>query len=197
MINLLPPAVKQDYGYALRNTVLMRWIVAFLLALVGLGLIATYGLFYMHRSVTTYTDRANATQASLDKNDLKGTETKVQDISNSFKLVVQVLSKEVLFSKLLTQMGSAIPSNAILTGLTINQVQGAIDITAGTTDYNAATQLQVNLQDPNNKIFSKADIQNITCTSTTTDSQYPCTVQIRALFAPNNPDLFINTGKKS
>ncbi|HYH36468.1 MAG TPA: hypothetical protein VD706_03145 [Candidatus Saccharimonadales bacterium] len=46
------------------------------------------------------------------------------------------------------------------------------------------------MADPKNKIFSKADIVSITCSDDNSD--YPCTINIRALFAPNNPFLFIN-----
>ena len=85
------------------------------------------------------------------------------------------------------------PPGSSLTGLNIAQVTGGIDITAGASDYNTASQVQVNLADPNNKIFSKADIVGINCASGSSGS-YPCTVTIRALFAANNPYLFINSG---
>lgn len=193
MINLLPPDLKQSYIYAQRNTHLLRWIVAFLLAIVGLGVIATYGYLYMNKSVTDYSHKVASTQTTLKDQQLTQTEAQVKDITNSLKLVVQVLSKEVLFSKLLTQMATVIPANTLLTQLNIAKVQGSIDITAITANYNTATQLQVNLQDPANKIFSKADIENITCSpQSAQDPRYPCTVSIRALFATNNPFLFIN-----
>lgn len=193
MINLLPPDLKQGYVYAQRNSRLSRWIVAFLLAIVGLGIVGTYGYLYMHRSVDSYTSQVATTKALLNKEKLAETEKQVQDITNNFKLVVQVLSQEVLFSKLLTQMATVIPANTILTQINITQAQGGIDISAITANYDTATQLQVNLQDPANKIFSKADIENIACNSQAAqDPRYPCTVTIRALFTANNPFLFIN-----
>ena len=70
-------------------------------------------------------------------------------------------------------------------------------LTANATSYTTATQVQVNLADPSNKIFAKVDIENITCTQGgSTDPQYPCTVQLRALFSNNNPFLFIHQGGK-
>jgi hypothetical protein len=107
-----------------------------------------------------------------------------------------VLSGEVLFSKLLKQLGTLTPPNTSLSALTITQGTTGIDITANTADYNTATQLQVNLADPNNKIFSKADIVGINCSSNDA-GRYPCTVNIRALLADNNPFLFINDAKGS
>jgi len=84
----------------------------------------------------------------------------------------------------------------ILTGLTITQTQGGVELTAQTTDYSAATQFQVNLADPKNQIFSQADIESITCGGGSgTNANYPCSVSIRALFGNDNPFLFINDKK--
>lgn len=110
----------------------------------------------------------------------------VTSVSNNLKLMVTVLSKEILFSKLLAQLGTITPQNVVLTDLSISQTESAIDITAQAANYNAAAQLQANLADKNNQIFSSADIVNITCASgstATTNTAYPCTVNIRALFA--------------
>lgn len=197
MINLLPPEVKLSYRYARYNVTLRRWVVAFVVAFAGLGVIATYGMLTLHQSTNHYNNEIASTQALFKKEKFAQTQTEVQNISNSFKLVVKVLSQEVLFSELLKQIGELIPDNANLTGLTINQTQGGLDIAADATDYSTATQVQVNLADPSNKIFSKADIISITCTSTNAlNPRYPCTVNIRALFAPNNPFLFVNNGVK-
>jgi hypothetical protein len=168
-------------------------VATFGLGLIGIVVLSVAGVWYLHQAAGTYTAQAAATQAYLDAQKQTETEKKVQEMSGSLKLAVQVLSKEVLFSKLLKQLGTIIPNNATLSNLSISELQGGVDITARTTDYNAATQLQVNLADPANKIFSKADIVSITCgTSAAGSGKYPCTVVIRALFAKNNPFLFIN-----
>jgi Tfp pilus assembly protein PilN len=197
MINLMPPNVKSGYRYARRNVVLRRWVVLFLVALIGLGAISTYGLLTIHQSSVHYNKEIVATQTVLNKQKYSQTKKQVGDISGSFKLVVQVLSQEVLFSQLLKQIAAAIPPNTYLSGLNISQTKGAIDITASATDYKTATQVQVNLADPQNKIFSRADINNITCGVNVQDPKYPCTISIRALFSPNNPFLFINSKGKS
>lgn len=197
MINLLPPEVKSGYRYARLNVGLRRWVVICFVALIGLGALTTYGLLTLHQSTTHYSDQIAQSEALLRKEDFPGTQKQVQDISNSFKLVVKVLGQEVLFSELLKQVAAIIPAKANLTSLTIGQTQGAIDISAVATNYNAATQVQINLADPANKIFSKADIVSITCNSGSNNPEdYPCTVNVRALFAPNNPFLFINSKAK-
>lgn len=192
MINLLPPEVKEDYAYALRNSALRRWVVACVAALIGLGLIATYGLATLQHSIGNLQQQVAVSQASLQTQHLTQTEDQVQSISDSFKLMVQVLSKEVLFSKLLKQIATVIPSNSVLTGLNISQTSPAIDLSAAASDYYTATQVQVNLQDPDNGVFAKADIVSISCQANADNAQYPCTVKLRALFSANNPYLFIN-----
>ncbi len=192
MINLLPPDVKDGYRFARRNVVLRKWVMLFAAALVGLGIITTYALFTLQQSTNNYDRQIAVTQALFKKEDFNGTQQQVQDISNSFKLVVKVLSKEVLFSQLIKQIGASMPDNAVLTGLNINQTQGGIDITAEATDYKTATQVQVNLSDPANKIFSRADIENIKCEGIN-DPPYHCQITMRALFTNNNPFLFINS----
>lgn len=194
MINLLPKEVKQDLTYARRNTQLLRWSVIFGLAIVGVMLVVLFGQFYINQSIHDYSAQKQKTQVELASQKLDQTQKQVQDISNSLKLVVQVLSREVLFSKLIQQVGAAIPTNARLTDLKISQTQGGIDLTAAASDYSTATQVQVNLQDPANKIFNKADILNITCNSSAANTRYPCSISLRAQFATSNPFLFINTG---
>ncbi len=194
MINLLPPDLKKSYRYARLNVILRHWVIFFCIALMGLGALATIGLLSLHQSTLHHNKQIADSQAYFQKEDFTGTQKRIQEISGSFRLVVKVLGQEVLFSQLLKQIAAAIPANANLTGLNINQTQGGIDISAIATDYATATQVQVNLADAKNKIFSKADIVSITCSNTNAlNPHYPCTVNIRALFASNNPFLFINS----
>lgn len=190
MINLLPPELKQEYRYARQNTGLARWLVSFGLGIAGLVMLSGVGWMYLQRQAETYSTQASLAEAALRQQKQAEVEKEAKDISDSLKLAVQVLSKEVLFSKMLKQLAITVPDNVALSGLTISELKGAVDITATTTDYNAATQLQVNLTDPANQIFEKADIVSINCATST--NKYPCSVLVRAQFAKNNPFLFIN-----
>lgn len=194
MINLLPPDVKTNYRYARRNVGLRRWILGSALAIVGLGIIATFGLLTLEQQTMHLKSQIAVSEQSLQDQKFSETQTQVKTITNNFKLVVQVLQNEVLFSELIKQIAATIPTNANLTNLNINKSQGAIDISAIATDYTTATQVQVNLADPTNKIFSKADIVSVGCaTNANTNPKYPCNVTIHALFAPDNPFLFISS----
>lgn len=195
MINLIPTELKQELMYARRNTVLARWAAILLIALAGAGTVVLGGQIFLQRSINSYSKQLASDRTYLKEQKLDETTKQLEDISSSVKLVVQVLSREVLFSKLLKQLAKAIPANAALLELNIEKLQGGVEIRAGTLSIQDATQLQLNLQDPANQIFEKADIENITCAPTPT-SKYPCIVKIRALFSKNNPFLFINNSAK-
>ncbi|MFA5003669.1 MAG: PilN domain-containing protein [Candidatus Saccharimonadales bacterium] len=197
MINLLPHEVKQTYRFARINHQLAHWITGFVAALLGIAIIVLGGLFYMNSSINRYSKQIDNSNSQLKAQDISGVQKQVKDMSNNLKLVVQVLSQEVLFSKLLARLGSVTPSNTILTSLSISKAAGGMDITAQTSSYDAATQLQLNLADPANQIFAKADIVSITCNASSANAKYPCSVTLRTLFAADNPFLFINNSAKA
>jgi len=192
MINLLPTDYKQDLVYAKRNSKLLKWTGAVLASVVLVCAVIIGGLFYIDQSTKSYESRVALAQQQLKDQQMEETQARLKGISENFKLVLQVLSKQILFSELIKQVGAAMPAGSSLSSLSINKVQGGIDLNAVALDYQTATQVQLNLQDPENKLFEKADIVNITCNSDSTGpaSQYPCTVTIRALFSKNNPFLF-------
>ncbi|HUB93226.1 MAG TPA: hypothetical protein VMB52_01870 [Verrucomicrobiae bacterium] len=193
-INLLPPDLKESYRYGRRNHTLARWITATVLCLVGGLVLAGGGYIYLSNVIHNTNQQISNVNSQLQSENQGKVQQQVTTISNNLKLATQVLSSEILFSKLLERLGAVTPSNAVLTNLAIADAQGGLDITAETTDYTAATQLQVNLADPANQIFSTADIESISCDTSggNTSTQYPCSVTIRALFAKDNPFLFIN-----
>ena len=195
MINLLPPQTKQAYYYAQLNQKLLKWIVALVVGLIGLGAIGTYGWVSLHQSISSTSTKVAASENLLTKEHQAAINQQVQTISNDFTLVVKVLSQEVVFSKLLTDMAAAMPAGTKLTNLAITDTAAGtgLDIKAEATDYTSASQIQVNLADPANGIFSKADLVSITC-STASKKSYPCSVALRAEFAKNNQFLFINQG---
>ncbi|MES2970709.1 MAG: hypothetical protein V4702_00090 [Patescibacteria group bacterium] len=197
MINLLPPETRENIMYARRNTRLRQWAIALIIGIVGIVGIVGAGHLYLQQSINSFTTQAEQGRETFKTQNLEETQKRVQNLTTSLKLVTQVLQREILFSKLLSQIGSALPSGSVLTELSINKVQGGIDLRTAATDYQTATQVQLNLQDPNNKIFEKADIINIQCTApkpgaTALANKYPCNVQLRALFAKNNSFSFIN-----
>lgn len=196
MINLLPNETKQQVSFARRNTTLRKWVIATAIGVAGIAIVFAAGLWFIHRSTNSVQAQVTATTEQLKAQKLDETQKRVAEISDSVKLASQVLSKQVLFSKLLTQIGAVMPAGAALQSLSINSTQGGIDLTAVATNYETASQVQVNLADPANKIFEKADIVTVNCQTTTTPTEYPCQVTIRALFTKNNTFQYATQGAK-
>lgn len=190
MINLLPPYYKQNILYARRNTKLIHWMFGLVLIMVVLICISFAGQFYIANAVKVYGSNVDKTRESLKAQKLDETQKRLDNISSGLKLIIQVLSREVLFSKLLQQMGAAMPSGSVLDTMEISKTQGGIDLVAQATDYQTATQVQVNLQDPQNKLFEKVDINSIQCSPT--KKPYACTITLRAAFAKDNNFLFVH-----
>ncbi|MCL5113334.1 MAG: hypothetical protein M1554_02530 [Patescibacteria group bacterium] len=198
MLNLLPPDIKLSYKYAKQNVKLRNWAIAFLLAIGGLGIILSYGLFTISKNSNSYNNQINSLNHQLASEHLSSVRAQVVDISNSLNLAIKVLGNEILFSKLIQQIGAVMPNGSVLTGLNINQIQGGITLNALSTNYQTATQTQVNLSAPSNGIFSKVDIVNISCSGqgASSNPSYPCSIELRALFNTDNQFLFINQGNK-
>ncbi len=201
MINLLPTDINASVTFARRNRTLLRWIFVLFIGLVGTIAIVVAGTLYINYQVDAYQKQVSDTKQQLASQDLDNTQRRVNEISSSVKLANQVLSREILFSEVLKAIGGVIPPGTALQNLNItNDLNGGIDLIFAAADYQTATQVQVNLTDSNNKVFEKADIQNISCASE--DSQddanedYPCQITIRALFAKDSPFVFTHSEKK-
>lgn len=203
MINLLPDESKKAYFYARANQKLIKILLGLFVGLIGLIVIGTYGWITIQQSINTNQKTVNTDQALLAKENLTGTENQIQTLSSDFNLIVKVLSNEVVFSTLLTKLANTLPAGANLTGLVITTPSGGsgIDLTLNVASYQVATQVQVNLADKSNGIFSYADIESISCGNTSsgisggssqTSATYPCNLTIRAQFSNNSKFLFIN-----
>lgn len=192
MINLLPPDIKKSMGYARKNATLLRWLSALVVSIAGIFVIIFFGQLYIDQATNRLEEEITQSEENLQQRDIDNVQNRVQEISNSLNLVVDVLSEQILFSNLIRSVGSVIPEGAVLTGLTINEVEGGIDLSADATDYDTATQVQLNLEGPSNEIFTKADILNVSCESSPEeDNAYPCQINLRALFGQNSQFLLL------
>lgn len=193
MINLLPDDYKSSLHYARRNALLSRWLVGLVMILLLATSTVLIGRTYLQAETKRVASANVKAEQSLKDGNLEGTLNTIESISSNLKLIIQVLSRQVVFSELIKQVGAVMPENTVLNNVEISKVQGGIDLIADAADYNAATQVQINLADPNNKLFEKIDIVSIKCEGY--NPNYPCRVTLRALFTKDNPFLFINQKK--
>lgn len=193
MINLLPTDYRLSIVYGRKNWMLRKWILIMVVALLVSLAITAGGYLFMDHSIKAQTEGLETAKAELQSENIDGTKKELGEISANTKLILQVLSKEILFSKLIRQLGASLPANTAIEDIRIDKLDGGVSLQALATSVEAATQLQVNLNDPSNKIFEKADIEDISCKPIDKDSPYACTVKLKALFAKNNPYTYIPT----
>jgi hypothetical protein len=210
MINLMPPSAKDDIIYARRNRTIFRWCAIGLTTIAAMGVVVVFGGIYIDHSKSNLKTSIDSTQASISSQKLDQVQKQANNLSSGVKLIVQILSKEVQFSKLLQQIGTMMPDGAILGDIQLsNEVSGALDLNANALDLKTATQVQVNLQDPKNPLFDKVDTINVNCSdkstlaqsssssdstgssASNTDTPYLCQITLRALFKPNAAVTFL------
>lgn len=191
MINLLPTDTKMSIKYARRNSLLLKTCFAIIAVIAGVLLLLGVGHFYLDTTTDRYNKDIADLNISLQAQNIDQTKKEIQELSGSVNLVLKVLATEILFSKLLRQAGSVMPAGSSLSSIEISDDQKGIDIAAGVNNYQVGTQVQVNLADPNNKLFEKVDLVSVQCNSVGSGS-YPCSARLRALFGDNSPYLFIN-----
>lgn len=194
MINLMPFSHKESLRYARRNTLLWHWLLGVIILLTLTAGTTIVGKQYLQSETRRFAAINTDVEKELKDNNIDETLKQVESISSNLKLIIEVLSEQVVFSELIAQIGSVMPDNAVLADIEIGEVQGGIDLVAEATDYNTATQVQVNLQDPANKLFDKVDIVSVEC-DPAPEKQYACRAVFRALFTESNPYLFVNLQK--
>ncbi len=194
MINLLPTDKKQATAYARRNTATIKWLTGVGLALVGIVVVTGGSLFYLRQDSSVLKKSIEESKASLTAQNEEATLKRAQEMSGNLKLAVDVLSNEVLFSKLLQRIGLVMPSGTVLQSLSLTSdiASNGISLEIGASDYESGSRAHANLNDANNGIFEKADIEDITCSAEPEAAPYYCLVTVRALFAKDNPFMLIS-----
>lgn len=201
MINLMPTDAKLAVSYARLNTRLVRWTVSCIIIILIMAATVVVGGLYIDRTKNSLSSSIDVTKTAIATQKLDQTKQEADSISQGVKLIVQVLSKEVQFSKLLQEIGKLMPSGATLGDIQLsNKVSGALDMSASALDYQSATQVQLNLQDPKNNLFEKVDTLSVNCLDTaastsTVNSRYKCQIVIRALFKSDAAGIFLASPK--
>ena len=195
MINLLPPAEREEITFARYNTQLRRWIIGACVGLVGVVLVVLGGQVYLQQTTDSYASAITSSKDNLSRQKQSETLGRVNSIQSSLKLAIDVLSREILFSKLLEQVGQIMPKGTVLETLSLsteNPEQTAFTLTARSKDYQSASQIQANLEDPSNKLFEKVDLNSISLQPKSDTDPYPYVAILRVLPAKDNPFLLLS-----
>ena len=197
MINLLPPDVKAEISYARRNAKLVGWVVALTAVIAGVGFMTAFGVFYIQKNISNQQKVAKIAEERMVSQNVEKTKSELQSLSNNVNTIVQILNKQLLFSKMFTAIGGVLPRGTALNDITLSSAESALDLNIGASSRETATQAFVNISDPKNGFFDKADLITINC-SEGTDKKYPCTATIRVTLKTDSSFYFLNsvTGAK-
>ena len=190
MINMLPGDYVDVIRHSKNNDRLLRWLLAILAAIAGMLIILASGWLYLDHQTNLLTTDVAEGRKKLDEQNLAGVRKDADQISKDIKTINQVLGREIRFSDLIQEIGKAMPPGTILGGLTLTKADGSVDLTASAKDYTSGAQIALNLSDPKNNLFSRADIVSLNCTSS--DTSYKCGVSLKALFSKNSQNRFLN-----
>jgi hypothetical protein len=198
MINLMPNDMRADIVYARHNRVLLKWLGALVIAMLGIAAMTLFGQYYINHNATNLQSVAQVTQTRISDQNLQSTQTEIQNLSNNFTTISQLLKRQLLFSKMLVKIGSIVPDGAILSGITLSTGTSAIDLNIVATTREAATQAFVNISDTTNGLFNKADLISVACitptaTSSESASKYPCSAMIKVVIKTDSSFYFLNS----
>ncbi len=199
MINLMPDYMRQEVGYARRNYVLLKWLMTVGVVITAIGLMTVFGQYYINHNTKSLQATAEITQARIDSQDLQETQASIQGLSNNFITITQLLKRQLLFSKMFVKIGSIIPQGAVLSGITLSTTtSAAIDLNVITINRDVATLAFVNISDPTNGLFDKADLLSTSCTTVTAQTEglsakYPCSATIKVVIKTDSSFYFLNS----
>lgn len=193
MINLMPSDIKKDRAYGRSNVILLRWTYQISAAFVLLILALLSGYSFMVSAQKSVKNNKSTVESAIKNEKLDQTETEYNAFASNVKTVTQILSKQVLYSSLLQQIGSVTPSGATLSSVSISSSANALDLNFNITSADIAPILQLNLQDEKNQLFQKADIIQVNCQQSSVSGTEKCTAQLKAEYKKDAKFLFINT----
>jgi Tfp pilus assembly protein PilN len=169
MINLLPEDLKYNHYFGYRNRKLMQSLVFLGIVVFSLALVYGYGYFALYKNRTEIEKSVAGKQseiADLDKLNLQA-----QSLSDTINTASTILSRENKFSLFIQKIGSAMPTGAYLTKLSLatDQATRPFEIQAVIDSEEQATVLQKNLVASG--VFAAADIEEVRTDKITDEKQ--------------------------
>jgi len=202
MINLLPPAVKENILYGRRNRLLFRWIVAMLVVLIGVSAMIVLGQIYINKNIKSLQSVEKITKERMARQNVEVTQKELQTLSNNFTVVTRLLSRQILISKILTKIGNIMPNDAYLNDINLSADSTFLDLNVLAKSREAATQAFINISDPKNGLFDKSDLVSVNHNavsatggniSSSTSTGYPYSATIRVTFKTDSSFYFLSS----
>jgi Tfp pilus assembly protein PilN len=169
MINLIPDDIKQNHYYGHRNRLLLRSVIFLCVVVVSVAVVFGYGYFSLNQDRKAVEKTVNGKQADIA--DLDKLNKQAQDLSDTINTASTILNRENKFSVFIQKIGSARPTGAYLTKLSLatDQTNRPFEIQAVITSEEQASVLQKNLVASG--VFQAADIEEVRTDKITDEKQ--------------------------
>ena len=159
MINLLPPARLLNMRIARNNVILRRYLELALLSM-AIVAIAVIGAYYFLESQQNNSEQT-ASLARQKAEELAPVQKQAEELSVTINTISGLLSRNIKFSEMLTQIGGVMPSGSVLTGLqfSLQDLKSPLVVSAQVENEERAAVLRNNLA--NSALFKSAEIKSI------------------------------------
>lgn len=160
MINLLPPAHKEEIRAGRTNVLLLRYILILLCAAVVLGglLVGAFVVLNNTKSIAEVKVGENVERMSA----FQTTRVQSESFRSDLATAKTILDGKISFSKLIYKIAAIVPPGVVLDNLTLDpQTFGSsVDLTASAKSFDDATKLRDAFSN-NEQVFSNVTLQTI------------------------------------
>ena len=159
MINLLPPQTKKQIRAARLNVILLRYCVVLIIS--SVFLVGIFGVGFYITDIDNQAALAKQQESQKDISKYASVKAEAEAFSGNLAIAKTILSSEVIFSKLVTDIASTLPEGVILSNLSLaaNTLGSPLSISAKTTSNAKAIELKDKLE--SSPLFEKVNIANI------------------------------------
>jgi cell division protein FtsB len=176
MINLMPDTAKKEIRSARANVLLTRYIIVVILAFAFLSLL-------LAGSFVVLTQTKTSAEQLISGNDEKAavyseTKAQVDALSSSLSETKRILDEEILYSRVLMNIGQQMPEGTILSGITLSSdsFKGTpVTLKAYAKTTEAAVLLREKFQ--STSIFSNVNFESVSDTDGI--AGYPVSVSMK------------------
>lgn len=160
MINLLPPKRLINMRIARSNTILRRYLELALISVVIVAAAITGAYYILHNQQQDIQKTVSINQEKVKK--LEPVQKEAEQLSATINTIAGLMSKNVKFSDMLTQIGGIMPPGSSLTGLqfSLEDTSSPLIVSAQVVSEERAAVLRNNLA--NSALFKDAKIVTIT-----------------------------------
>jgi Tfp pilus assembly protein PilN len=160
MINLLPPERNLNMRIARNNTILRRYLELVLVSFVIIAAAVAGAYYFLYSQQQSVEKTVAINQAKVKE--LEPVQKQAEELSVTINTIAGLMSKNVKFSDMLTQIGGIMPEGSVLTGLqfSLENLSSPLVVSAQVGSEERAAVLRNNLA--SSPLFKDAKIVTIT-----------------------------------